>query len=235
MKGRGRVLGFLLIVVTVLGLSFFGHLFLFEQWRVQHERQLQRASIREEILRLKHLSVEVETSFRGYLLAEQRSFLEPLQLAEERLNASVAELNRQAQDAPSLKPGVQVLSARLKEFIDSKKQLATVADTGHRDQVHVYVRVGDGRALFLTIEKAFRDLEGRVDREFPAERLDYETWIRQARWQLLLLEGAAVLVSLYASRFLATPRYAGENSRPDPPRAFLQPESRRAAGSEPVS
>lgn len=194
----GLVVSCLLLVAS----AFVGHLYLFEEWRAQHERQLLRAQIREEVLRLQHLSLEVETSFRGYLLSEQRSFLEPLEGAEKRLNSAIGELTRLTGTTAGLQPGVQVLSARLKEFIESKKQLATVAETGQRDQVHVYVRVGDGRALFLTIERAFKDFENRIDREVPAESLEYDDWMQKARWRLLLLDSAAIMGSVYAARVL---------------------------------
>jgi len=149
---------------------------------------------------LQQLSLEVETSFRGYLLSDQRAFLEPLESAERRLNRAVGELSRLTSQATGLQAGVEVLSARLKEFIESKKQLATVAETGQRDQVHVYVRVGDGRALFLTIERAFRDFENRIDREVPAESLDYDEWMQRARWRLVLLDSAVVAACAYATR-----------------------------------
>jgi CHASE3 domain sensor protein len=193
-------LGLLLTCLLLAVSSFLGHLYLFEEWRVQHERQLLRAHILEEVLRLQHLSAEVETSFRGYLISEQRSFLEPLDNAEARLDRAVAELTRLTGRTAGLQAGVQVLSARLKEFIDSKKQLSTVAESGQRDQVHVYVRVGDGRALFLTIERAFRDFENRIERELPAESMDYDEWMQKARWRLLLLDSALVLGSIYAVR-----------------------------------
>ncbi|MBX3237529.1 MAG: CHASE3 domain-containing protein [Nitrospiraceae bacterium] len=196
LRGTYVVLTFMFLI----GLSFVGHLYLFEQWRLQQERQLQRGHIKEEVLRLQHLSVEVETNFRGYLLTEQRAFLEPLETAEKRLNQATAELNRLTSQTPGLQAGVQILSARLKEFIDSKKQLAAVAGTGKRDQVQVYVRVGDGRALYLTVERAFRDFENRIERELPAESLEYEQWLQGAQWRLLLLEGAVLSLCIYTMR-----------------------------------
>ena len=138
---RGTYLGLLVSSLLLVVSSFLGHLYLFEEWRAQHERQLLRAQIREEVLRLQQLSLEVETSFRGYLLSDQRAFLEPLESAERRLNRAVGELSRLTSQATGLQAGVEVLSARLKEFIESKKQLATVAETGQRLD-----SVGDGAA-----------------------------------------------------------------------------------------
>ncbi|MFO0733323.1 MAG: CHASE3 domain-containing protein [Nitrospiraceae bacterium] len=96
--------------------------------------------------------VEVETNFRGYLLTEQRAFLEPLETAEKRLESERRRKIEPAHESSGLQAGVQILSARLKEFIDSKKQLAAVAGT-KRDQVQV-VREGRGRSGALSDGRA---------------------------------------------------------------------------------
>ncbi|MDQ2683385.1 MAG: CHASE3 domain-containing protein, partial [Chloroflexota bacterium] len=74
----------LLIATVVLAISFYGHVFLFDQWRVGQEQQLHRSKILEEVRRLQHLMIDVETNFRGYLLTEQPSFLEPINTAGHR-------------------------------------------------------------------------------------------------------------------------------------------------------
>lgn len=203
---RGRFIGLLIVVTAALAVSFFGHAFLFEQWRIQQERQLHRSNILEEVLRLQRLMMDVETNFRGYLLAEQQSFLEPIHLAEVRLEIGIARLTDLTASTPGLQAGVQVLSARLKEFVDSKKKLAAFIGTDQQEQVRLYVRGGNGRALFLTIEKAIGDFEVRIERELPLEAMTYESWMQRARWQLLLLEGLGVVVCVYLTRTLGLPK-----------------------------
>jgi CHASE3 domain sensor protein len=210
---RRRYIGLVIVVTAALAVSFFGHIFLFEQWRVQHERQLHRAKILEEVLRLQRLVMDVETSFRGYLLAEQQSFLEPMLSAEIRLKAGVTRLADLTVDAPGLQSGVQMLSSRLKEFIDSKKQLTALVGTDQQEQVWLYVRNGNGRALFLTVEKAIGDFEIRIERELPVESMTYESWIHRVRWQLLLLEVFGVLVCVYLTRTMTLSKAMAFNQR----------------------
>ena len=193
-------------ILIVLTLSVLSHLALYEQWRAHQEKQLRRARVVEEVLRLQRLVVDVETSFRGYLLAEQRSFLEPMQAAESKLAAITDRLIALTKEDPGLRAGVDVLKARLKEFIGSKKQLTQIADTGQREQVYLYVRVGDGRALFLTIEKAFSDFENRIEREIPLERGGAEEWMMRAGWELLFLDAATVLACIAVTRAFHQPR-----------------------------
>jgi CHASE3 domain sensor protein len=90
---------------------------------MQHERRLQRSTILEEVLRLQRLVMDVETDFRGYFLTEQPSFLEPINQAETRLQIGLARLQDLTTSTPGLQAGVGVLSARLKEFIESKQAL----------------------------------------------------------------------------------------------------------------
>jgi len=68
------------------------------------------------------------------------------------------------------------------------------------------VRNGNGRALFLTIEKAIGDFEIRIERELPVESMTYESWMERVKWQLLLLEVLGVLVCVSLTRALSFPK-----------------------------
>lgn len=203
---RGRFIGLLIVVTAALAFSFLGHVFLFDQWRLQHERQLHRSNILTEVLRLQRLVMDVETNFRGYLLTEQPSFLEPINLAESRLETGMATLTELTANVPGLHAGRGVLSARLKEFIESKKALIAVVGTDKQEQVRFYVRGGSGRALFLTIEKAIGDFETRIEREIPSAAITYESWMQGAQWQLLFLESLGVMLCVYLTRTLSLPK-----------------------------
>ena len=203
---RGRFIGLLLVATAALAFSFLGHVWLFEQWRIQQERQLHRSSILTEVLRLQRLVMDVETNFRGYLLTEQPSFLDPINQAESRLETGMATLTELTATVPGLQAGRGVLFARLKEFIESKKALIAVVRTDKQEQVRFYVRGGSGRALFLTIEKAIGDFEMRIEREIPSVPLTYEAWLQRTRWQLLFLESLGVVVCVYLTRTMGLPK-----------------------------
>ena len=203
---RGRYIGFLLVATVALAFSFLGHLWLFEQWRIQQERQLRRSTILMEVLRLQRLVMDVETNFRGYLLTEQQSFLEPINQAESRLDIGMATLTALTADLPGLEAGRGVLFARLKEFIESKQALIAVVGTEKQEQVRLYVRGGSGRALFLTIEKAVGDFEMRVQRGIPLEDMTYEAWMEQARWQLLLVDSLGAILCIVLTRTMGLPK-----------------------------
>ncbi len=203
---RGRSIGLVFVATAALALSFLGHVWLFEQWRIQQERQLHRSTILTEVLRLQRLVMDVETNFRGYLLTEQPSFLEPINQAESRLEAGMATLTELTADVPGLQAGRGVLFPRLREFIESKKALIAVVGTDKQEQVRFYVRGGSGRAMFLTIEKAIGDFEMRIEREIPSASLTYESWLQRTRWQLLFLESLGVMVCIYLTRILGLPK-----------------------------
>ena len=203
---RGRYIGFLLVATVALAFSFLGHLWLFEHWRIQQERQLLRSTILMEVLRLQRLVMDVETNFRGYLLTEQPSFLEPINQAESRLDIGMATLTALTADLPGLEAGRGVLFARLKEFIESKQALIAVVGTEKQEQVRLYVRGGSGRALFLTIEKAVGDFEMRVQRGIPLEDMTYEAWMEQARWQLLLVDSLGAILCIVLTRTMGLPK-----------------------------
>lgn len=173
---------------------------------MQQERQLHRSKILEEVLRLKGLVVDVETNFRGYLLTEQSSFLEPINLAASRLDSGMARLTDLTANIPGLQLGIGVLSARLNEFVDSKQTLVAAIGTDKQEQVRLYVRGGSGRALFLTIEKAVGDFEMRVQREIPVQSITYEAWMEDARWQLLLVDSLGAILCIVLTRTVSLPK-----------------------------
>ena len=154
---------------------------------------------------LQRLVLEVETNFRGYLLTEQQSFLEPIRLAENRLKTGLAQLTDLTATTPGLQAGVSVLSARLDEFVESKQRLLAVIGAEQQDLVRSYVRGGSGRALFLTIEKAIGDFEVRIERELPSEPMTYDSWLQRARWQLLLVESLGIMVCVFLTRAALLP------------------------------
>lgn len=203
---RGRFIGLVLVATSALAFSFLGHVWVFEQWRFQQERQLQRSTILTEVLRLQRLVMDVETNFRGYLLTEQPSFLEPINQAETRLQAGMKTLTELTADIPGLQAGRGVLFARLKEFIESKKALIAVVGTEKQEQVRLYVRGGSGRALFLTIDKAIGDFEMRIEREIPLAPPTEESSLERARWQLLFMESLGVMLCMYLMRALGLPK-----------------------------
>ena len=143
---RGRYIGFLLVATVALAFSFLGHLWLFEQWRIQQGSNfvVRPFSWRSCVSTVGH---GCETNFRGYLLTEQPSFLEPINQAESRLDIGMATLTALTADLPGLEAGRGVLFARLKEFIESKQALIAVVGTEKQEQVRLYVRGGSGRAL----------------------------------------------------------------------------------------
>ena len=205
MSIRGRFIGLLIVATAALALSVFGHVFLFDQWRMQQERQVHRSKILEEVWHLQRLALDVETNFRGYLLTEQQSFLEPIRLAENRLETGLARLTDLTASTPGLQAGVSVLSARLAEFVESKKRLLAVIGAEQQELVRLYVRGGSGRALFLTLEKAIGDFQVRIERELPGQAMTYDSWMQRARWQLLFLECLGVILCVYLTRTVGLP------------------------------
>jgi hypothetical protein len=114
----------------------------------------------------------------------------------------MARLTDLTASTPGLQSGVGVLSARLKQFVESKKALVAVVGTDKQEQVRLYVRGGSGRALFLTIEKAVGDFEMRIQREIPLDAMTYEAWMQRSRWQLLFLESLGVILCISLTRML---------------------------------
>src|SRR5881296_3965112 len=146
-----------LVAALAVHVSLINHLLIVQQ---QHD---QTVTVRQQILILRRLAVDIEDAFRGYLLARQDWFLRPLEEAETKLNPTVARAMAVAEPTPDLAADVQNVSERLKELLESKKALIRQFQAGHEKEVLDYVRSGKGLALSDELRDEFRLIEDRLD------------------------------------------------------------------------
>jgi CHASE3 domain sensor protein len=176
--------------------------FILQQWHQTLEAQQQRSALREEVLRLRRLVADIDSGFRGYALMRQSMFLAPMVAAEAELPQAMQRLSDLTVDMPSLQGGVQVLSRRLDELVDSKRRLTGQIDNGKQEEALAYIRTGNGVALAKTVANVFDDLDMKIEHEFKDADLSQDQKQTKTMWQLVMAQAGVMFVGVLVLQLL---------------------------------
>jgi CHASE3 domain sensor protein len=191
-----------LAAVIPVGLFVLAQIPLVWQWHAINQAQQEKHQIREEMLRLQWLTADIENGFRGYVLTSQTAFLRPVVTGEAKVQDSVERLLRLTQKFPNLQARVKIFSTRLRELIESKRQMTLQFDNGKQEDVFSYIRSGEGLVLSKTIEKAVEDFEGRLADEFAQVDLEEKSLKEQTIQRLLIADAAMLIVGIVVARLV---------------------------------
>ena len=124
------------------------------------EEQLNRLYlVQKSAAQYMRLIVDLETSFRGYVLTLQSPYLPPFRTAQDGIVSVGEELSRMvSDDAPRRSHFLEVQSLA-KQLIIDKVELVDAAEKGHRERALQYIEEGRGRTIMVRI----RELMGTFD------------------------------------------------------------------------
>lgn len=185
-----------LVGVLVVQVTLINHLLTLQQERHQ------LVTARQQILILRRLGADIEDAFRGYLLTRQEEFLQPLVEAEPRIGATTQRAVAMVGGFPELSGDVQSASDRLKELLESKRELIGRVRAGHLAEVLDYVSSGQGLKLSDALRYDFRSLEDQVEQRLQAFDVNEATVAQRAYWGLILAVAGGLALGLLGSRWL---------------------------------
>ncbi len=192
-----RWVGWLGVMLAVLCFLVVERL-LVKEWRAIDEDLQRQAWLKEEIRLLERLVVEVDSSFRGYLLAKQSVFLNAMKTADGSIPGVIDRVSHLTEGWPDLQGRIEILRARIMDLLDTKRRLVMQAEQGADDVVLAYIRGGDGLAMAKTIALAFEDLNHRIDmRRTSRQTMDKLEWIQ---WGLTTAGAAGVCLGIGIGR-----------------------------------
>ncbi|MGH7207745.1 MAG: ATP-binding protein, partial [Nitrospiraceae bacterium] len=163
----------------------------------------QTVTLRQQILILRRLAVDIEDAFRGYLLTRQDWFLKPLEESETKLNPTVARVMELVEPTPELAADVRNTSERLTGLLESKQALIRQVQAGRENEVLEYVRSGKGLALSDELRGEFRLIEDRLEDRLKSFEVNEAAIAQKAFWGLLLAVVGGLTLGLLGARLLA--------------------------------
>lgn len=152
-------------------------------WQTVHDDRDRHAHIKQDLLRLERLIMNVDNGFRDYVLTKDSKFLTAMVDAESAIPGLVDGLSTMTAPWPDLHDKVQVLTGHVNELLQTKRRLSMDFGQEHEEDVLAYVKRGEGLALVNTVTLAFRDVERAVDQgdqERTRARDRVRTWTRLA-------------------------------------------------------
>lgn len=203
LRVQQKVLAILLGVFVPLVAAVAVHVSLINHLLGVQRQHHQIVTVRQQILILRRLAVDIEDAFRGYLLTRQDWFLKPLEEAEAKLNPTVGRAMELVAPTPELAEDVRHVSERLKELLESKQALIRQVQAGHQQEVLEYVRSGQGLALSDELRGEFRLIEDRLEDKLKSFEVDETALARKAFWGLLLAVVGGLTLALVGARLLA--------------------------------
>jgi CHASE3 domain sensor protein len=152
-------------------------------WQTIHDDRDRHARIKQELLRLERLVMNVDNGFRDYVLMKDSKSLIAMVEAESAIPGIMDRLTTMTAPWPDLKDQVRVLTARVNELLQVRRRLSMDFGQGHEEEVLAYVKRGEGSVLTKTVALAFRDVERTVDQsdqERTRARDRVRAWTRLA-------------------------------------------------------
>ncbi len=175
----------------------------------QDEEQLNRLyRTQKSAAQYMRLVVDLETSFRGYVLTLQTPYLRPFRSAQEGIFSVGGELAGMVSDEASHRTHFMEIQALVKQLILEKVELIDAAKKGHRDQALHYIEAGRGRELMAKIRElmvTFDQLEQqRVEARIAELSVD-----RTATLKVILIGGILALGLMASALYLIARSIAG--------------------------
>ncbi len=154
------------------------------------------------------LVVDLETSFRGYVLTLQHPYLHPFRTAQEGIFSVGEELARGVSDEAPQRGLFMEIQSLVKQLIIEKVELIEAAKKGHREKSLQYIEEGRGRAIMVKIRELMVKFDQLEQKRIEA-RLGQLSQDRTATLMVILIGGILTLGLMASALYLIARSIAG--------------------------
>ena len=173
------------------------------------EEQLNRLSLTQKsAAQYMRLIVDLETSFRGYVLTLQSPYLHPFRTAQEGIFSVGEELTRMVSDEVPHRSNFLEVQALVKQLIIEKVDLIDEAKKGHRERALQYVEEGRGRTIMVRIRELMVTFD-QLEQQRAVTRLGQLSQDRTATLMVILVGGILTLGLVASTLYLIARSIAG--------------------------
>lgn len=192
----------ILLLSAPLILALCGNVALIRKLLFIQEQGKEVLLARDHVRLLNRLAVDIEDSFRGYLLTKQEVFLEPMEDAASKLEPVVAETLRFVALLPAVTEDIRETSEQLRVLLRSKRSLIEKIHNGQQQQVLAYVRSTKGLAQSNAIRHKYRRIEDELTQRLRAFDGREAQVTQSIYWAVLFTAVLAVVFGLLGARLL---------------------------------
>lgn len=155
----------LFAILTPLLIALCLHVYLIKNLLSYQDTRHDIILVRERVGELRRLAIDIEDSFRGYLLTRRPGFLNPMHEAEARLSEEIRRASSLRKDRFLQRGDMEAIENELNQFLSSKQRLIRKVEQGQFEEVLEYVRTGQGVQLADSLRAQFRHVEDQLDDE----------------------------------------------------------------------
>ncbi|MEO5954525.1 MAG: ATP-binding protein [Nitrospiraceae bacterium] len=154
------------------------------------------------------LIVDLETSFRGYVLTLQSPYLRPFRTAQEGIFSVGEELARLVSDEVPHRSQFLEVQSLVKQLILEKVNLIEAAKNGHRERALQYMEEGRGRTVMFRIRGLMVTFD-QLEQQRVVTRLGQLSQDRTATLMVILVGGILTLGLVASTLYLIARSIAG--------------------------
>jgi PAS domain S-box-containing protein len=173
------------------------------------EEQLNRLYLTQKsAAQYMRLIVDLETSFRGYVLTLQTPYLRPFRTAQEGIFSVGEELARMVSDEIPHRSQFLEVQALVKQLIIEKVDLIEAAKKGHPERALQYIEEGRGRTIMVRIRELMVTFDQQEQKRVET-RLGQLSQDRTATLTVILVGGILTLGLMALALYLIARSIAG--------------------------
>ena len=154
------------------------------------------------------LIVDLETSFRGYVLTLQSPYLRPFRTAQEGIFSVGEELARLVSDEVPHRSQFLEVQSLVKQLILEKVNLIEAVKNGHRERALQYMEEGRGRTVMFRIRGLMVTFD-QLEQQRVVTRLAQLSQDRTATLMVILVGGILTLGLVASTLYLIARSIAG--------------------------
>ena len=202
-----------LLLVSVIPLTALILLSLVTYQSVQtverDEEQLNRLYLTQNLAaQYMRLIVDLETSFRGYVLTLQSPYLHPFRTAQEGIFSVGEELARMVSDEVPHRSHFFEVQSLVKQLIIEKVELIEAAKKGQHERARQYMEEGRGRTIMVRIRELMTTFD-QLEQQRVVMRLGQLSQDRTATLMVILVGGILTLGLVASTLYLIARSIAG--------------------------
>jgi signal transduction histidine kinase/CHASE3 domain sensor protein len=191
----------LLCLPLVGGLAI--HLYFVEQLLVVQQQRQELVLASEQVHSLSRLAIDIEDSFRGYVLTEQPAFLAPLMNADAKIGPALASAAKLLAKLPGPQDEFGPIERQLKDLLRSKQELIADIQRGDAAKALAYIRSGEGLRLSDRLRQDLRFIEDLLDHQRVLYNVETESLSQRTFIGLWIALAGVVVLGWISSRMLA--------------------------------
>lgn len=173
------------------------------------EEQLNRLYLTQKsAAQYMRLIVDLETSFRGYVLTLQTPYLRPFRTAQEGIFSVGEELTRMVSDEIPHRSQFLEVQALVKQLIIEKVELIEATKKGHPERALQYIEEGRGRTIMVRIRELMVTFDQQEQKRVET-RLGQLSQDRTATLMVILVGGILTLGLVASMLYLIARSIAG--------------------------